>query len=151
MICRMVVVALAIALLPICNPVVAQSSPGNPQEAELAQIDLEQARIVQSGEMEALRTLLHPQYAAHLTNGQLAGYDQMLSMIVSGQLAKEKFRRSHKKVMLIGDAGVVMGVDILEKSPPLARNGEKTRHYTNIYVRQSGRWRLFARHFHLLP
>lgn len=148
---RVFLIAFIAAIVPLGGPVAAQSDARGLGEAELAKIDLEQARIVQSGEVEPMRALLHPQYTAHLTNGQLAGYDQTLSMVAKGQLAREKFKRFQEKVLLAGDTGAVMGKDVLDDPPPLARNGEKTRRYTNIYVKQDGRWRLFARHFHLLP
>ena len=44
-----------------------------------------------------------------------------------------------------------MGMDRLESPPPLATRGERTRRFTNVYVREGGRWRLIARHFHFLP
>jgi len=44
-----------------------------------------------------------------------------------------------------------MGVDRLESPPGLAERGERTRRYTNVYVREGGRWRQLALHFHFLP
>jgi ketosteroid isomerase-like protein len=120
-------------------------------EAELRRVDFEQAQIVQSGDPDAMAALLHPAYTAHLANGQMSGRDQTLELVRRGLLAREKFQRTQEKVLLAGGVGIVMGIDRLEAPPPLATRGERNRRYTNIYVKEASRWRLLARHFHLLP
>ncbi len=120
-------------------------------EQALRQADIEQARLVQSGNAPGLMALLHPSYAAHAPNGRVYSLGQTLALVRNGSLARERFVRTQETVTVSSTTGVVIGVDRLEKAPPLARNGERTRRYTNVYVLQEGRWRLLARHFHLLP
>ena len=138
--------------------VIASCQPGEPfganiqyAEEELRRADLDQSRIVQAGDLDAITALLHPSYTVHLPDGRLVSHEQTLSMVKAGRLATEKHHRAQEQVLIQGDTGVVMGVDHLDSPPPLARNGERTRRYTNIYVRQDGRWKLLARHFHFMP
>ena len=94
---------------------------------------------------------IHPSYTAHLPNGRLADRAQTLALVDSGTLARERHQRIQERVLIAGDTGVVIGIDRLEEPPPLAQHGERTRRYTNVYVRENGRWRLLARHFKFLP
>ena len=121
------------------------------RRAELRRVDLEQAAVAQSGDAAAMAGLLHPSYVAHLTNGRLSDHAQTLTFVRSGSLAKERFHRTQESVVVAGDTGVVMGLDRLESAPPLATRGERNRRYTNMYVKHEGKWKLLARHFHLLP
>jgi len=120
-------------------------------EDGLRQVDLEQARLAQAGDAEGMAALLHPAYRAHLTNGRILDHAEMLALVRNGSLAQERFERTPKAVIVSGGTGVVMGVDRLDAPPIFAEGGERTRHYTNIYVHDGARWRLLARHFHLLP
>lgn len=120
-------------------------------EEELRRVDLEQARLAMAGDAEGMVALLDPTYRAHLTNGRILDYDAMLDLVRSGALAKERFERKHEAVIVSGRTGIVMGHDRLEAPPIFAVSGEVNRHYTNIYVHDGARWRLLARHFHLLP
>ncbi|HET9459562.1 MAG TPA: nuclear transport factor 2 family protein [Sphingomicrobium sp.] len=140
----------------LSQPALGCSPPGPVQqyspslEAELRQVDMGHSRIAQSGDVAAMIELLHPSYLVHLPNGQLFTLEQSLAFARSGALSKETHRRTQERVLIHGATGVVIGVDHLDVPPPLARHGERTRRYTNIYVRQDGRWRLLARHFHLI-
>jgi hypothetical protein len=118
-------------------------------ENELLEMDREQARLVRSGEIEAMEALLHPDYRAYLANGRILGFDEMIDLVRSGALAKEHFDRTQQAAMVSGTTGIVMGVDLLEEPPIFAEGNERTRHYTNVYTHDGARWRLLARHFHL--
>lgn len=120
-------------------------------ETEVRRLDMEHARVAQSGNVDAMSALLHPEYTAHLANGQISNRTQTLAFVASGLLAKERFERMQELVKVSGDTAFVMGLDRLEAPPPLARRGERSRRYTNIYVMHEGRWKLLGRHFHLLP
>ena len=117
----------------------------------LALVDRQQSDIVQSGDMAALEALLHPRYTAHAPNGRVLNRAQIIAFARTGAFASEKHRRIQEHVIVSGDTGVVIGVDHLQTSPPLATRGERTRRYTNVYVREGGRWWHLSRHFHFLP
>lgn len=119
------------------------------EERAVLAADLEQARLVQAGDLEGMAALLHPDYRAHLTTGRILAYDEMLALVRSGSLARERFDRTQEAVVVCGSTTVVMGLDRLEAPPIFAEGEERSRHYTNIYVYDGARWRLLARHFHL--
>ena len=135
---------------PPAQPVTAAHVRISDEQA-LRQTDMEQARLVQDGDAAGLMDLFHPSYTVHAANGRVYGLEQTLILVRNGSLARERFLRTQESVTISGSTGVVVGVDRLEAAPPLARNGERTRRYTNVYVVYEGRWRLLARHFHLLP
>lgn len=143
--------ALLLALLQAPSSSALADAAASAAESELRRVDLEQAAVAQSGDVAAMAALLHPSYVAHLTNGRLSDHAQTLAFVGSGSLAKERFRRTQESVIVTGDTGVVMGLDRMEAPPPLATRNERNRRYTNVYVRHDGRWKLLARHFHLLP
>jgi hypothetical protein len=128
-----------------------EPAAGAADEETLRRVDLEQARLVQSGDVGGMAALLHPAYRAQLSNGRILSHEAMLELVRSGALAKERFERTQNSVFVSGGTGIVMGHDRLEGPPIFAEHGERNRHYTNIYVHDGGRWRLLARHFHLLP
>lgn len=119
-------------------------------ETEVRRVDMEHARVAQSGNVDAMSVLLHPEYTAQLANGQLSDRTRTLAFVASGWLAKERFERTQESVKVSGSTAFVMGLDRMESPPPLAQHGERSRRYTNFYVLHEGRWKLFARHFHLL-
>jgi ketosteroid isomerase-like protein len=147
----MVLVASCLSTSLACQPGndLRVSTPS--AEDELRRVDLDQSRFVQAANGQAVAALLHPSYTAHLPNGRTADRTQTLALIDSGALARERHQRSQERVIIAGDTGVVIGLDRLEAPPPLAQHGERTRRYTNIYIRQHGHWRLLARHFHFMP
>ena len=142
--------ALAGCFAERAGAVVAPDTQPNLEQA-LRDVDMEQARLVLKSDVAGLTGLFHPSYVAHAPNGRVYSLDQVLALVRDGSLARERFQRTQEIVTISGTTGVVVGVDRLEEPPPLARNGERTRRYTNIYVMHEGRWRLLARHFHLLP
>ena len=130
----------------------AAASDVRPDDRQaLRDVDIEQARLVQSGDATRLEALFHPSYVVHTPDGRSHRLDRILAMVRNGALTRERFTRTPEIVTVSGTTGVVIGVDRLEEAPPLARNGERTRRYTNVYVLHEGRWRLLARHFHFLP
>lgn len=144
-------VALCLLIVPGCQHAANVEVYTSSEEAELRRIDLDQSRFTQAADEQAMSALLHPAYTAHLPNGKLVDRSQTLALIKSGASAKERYQRTHERVIIAGTTGVVVGVDRLEAPPSLAQHGERTRRYTNVYTRQNGRWQLLARHFNLLP
>jgi hypothetical protein len=127
-------------------------APATPKlESELRDADLEHARATQDGNRARLDELLRPAFANHTANGRFVDREQMIEAVASGSLRAERFVRSHDRVVVAGSAGYVFGQDRLEAPPPLATRGERTRPYTHVWTRVGGRWRLLARHFHLIP
>ena len=133
------------------SPVGPRDLTAAADEETLRLADLEQARLAMAGDAEGMAALLDPAYRVHLSNGRILGHDEMLDLVRGGALARERFERSPEAVIVSGRTGIVMGHDRLEAPPIFAERGERNRRYTNIYVHDGARWRLLARHFHLLP
>ena len=144
---------LAISLLAASGCQGTGTARGVPASAEetLRRVDLDHARFVQIADEQALSALVHPAYTAHLPNGRIVDRAQTLALVENGASATERFERMHDRVVIAGTTGIVVGADRLETPPSLARNGERTRRYTNVYVHQNGHWQLLARHFHFQP
>ena len=69
----------------------------------------------------------------------------------SGEIAAEQFERTPEEIMISGDVAVVMGREVFTPAPAseLGRTYGAValqRRYTNVYVREKGRWLWLARH-----
>lgn len=146
-----ILAASCLLILPACQRGQDFRASASSAEDELRRIDLDHSRSAQAADAQAVAALTHPSYTAHLPNGQLADRALLLTIVGNGSLARERHQRVHERVFIAGDTGIVIGIDRLEEPPPLARQGERTRRYTNVYVREDGNWRLLARHFNFLP
>ena len=77
-------------------------------------------------------------------------------MMRNGQIGAEEFERTVESVEVSSNVGVVMG---RETFTPTAQSElgraygavPLKRRYTNVYVREQGTWRWFARHANVVP
>lgn len=82
--------------------------------------------------------------------------EQLLARLRNGEIAAERFERFPETIRITGNLGVVMGRETFTpvSSSELGRiYGSVTlqRRYTNVYIRERGRWRWLARHAHVVP
>ena len=146
--------AIAVALACAAVPSFAQSN--DKLEAELRAIDAGQRAAILGGDARAMEALMHRNYRVNAPSNRVLTRDQVLAMIKSGAIAAKSFERTPESVTITGNVGVVMGS---ERFTPTAtsesgrRFGVKplTRRYTNIYLREAGKWRFLARHANVVP
>jgi len=120
-------------------------------EGTLRSVDEQQRQMVAAANVAGLERLAHPNLRINAPTGRVLTRDQFLSMMRSGQIGAEQFDRIAEVVIITGDQAVVMGRETF--TPTAQSELGRTygavplqRRYTNVYVREAGRWRWVARH-----
>lgn len=120
-------------------------------EAVLRAVDQRERDIVAARDVAAMAGLAHPKLTINAPVNRVLTREQLLSRLRSGEIASERFERVPESVTITGDVGIVMGRETVmpARSSELGRiHGAVSlqRRYTNVYIRERGRWRWLARH-----
>jgi ketosteroid isomerase-like protein len=86
------------------------------------------------------------------TNQVLPNRNAVLNHFRKGMTTRSSYERSIEHVRVDGDIALVMGAETLKPtgSAPLA--GQTVhRRFTNIWKKEGGAWRLWARHANVIP
>jgi ketosteroid isomerase-like protein len=144
--------SLMLASLLLAAPATAQTKA----EAELAALDARQKEMVARADIAGLAALAAPTMTINAPTGRVLTRDQFLAMMRNGQIGAEAFERTVERVTVSDDTGIVMGNEVFTPTPDseLGRTYGAVplkRRYTNVYVRDHGRWLWFARHANVTP
>lgn len=114
-------------------------------------VDEAQRRMVAAGDIPGLTALAHTNLRINAPGNRVLTREQFLANISNGEIAAEQFDRRPEVVTISGDVAVVMGSETF--TPAAASELGRTygavpleRRYTNVYVREQGRWLWLARH-----
>lgn len=137
------------------SPASSQSGQLGPSENALAKVDLDQKEMVAKADVARLAALSAPGLTINAPTGRVLTREQFLAMMRNGQIGAENFERTVESVSVAGNVGVVMGSEVFTPTAPseLGRTYGAVplkRRYTNIYVRDHGSWRWFARHANIV-
>lgn len=143
--------ALALLLTGLSSVSLARSPPRTGAEVALARLDMQQKAMVARADVDALAALSAPELSINAPTGRVLTRAQFLAMMRDGRIGAEDFDRTIESVTVSGDTGVVMGREVFTPTPQseLGRTYGAVpldRRYTNVYRREGGRWRWFARH-----
>ena len=107
--------------------------------------------MVAKADVARLTALAAPRLTINAPTNHVLTREQFLAMMRNGQIGAEDFERTVESVSVSGAVGVVMGSEVFT---PIAQSElgrtygvvPLKRRYTNIYIRDHGSWRWFARH-----
>ena len=124
--------------------------PVDRDRANVLAVDEQQRAMVAAADVGGLDRLAHPNLRINAPGGRVLTREQFLANMRSGEIAAERFERTAEDVSVSGNVAVVMGHEVFTPvaSSELGRTfGAKPlqRRYTNVYVRQHGRWLWLAR------
>ena len=107
--------------------------------------------MVAKADVRGLAALSAPGLTINAPTGRVLTRKQFLAMMRNGQIGAENFERKVESVTVAGNVGVVMGSEVFTSTAEseLGRTYGAIplkRRYTNIFVRDHGAWRWFARH-----
>lgn len=142
---RAVLLCPPIFLAAACASVSASSG-----EASVLAVDEQQRAMVATGDVPGLERLAHANLRINAPGGRVLTREQFLANMRSGEIAAEAFERTAEDVSISGNIAIVMGRETFTPAATseLGRTfGAKPlqRRYTNVYVRQHGRWMWLAR------
>ena len=117
------------------------------------------ARAELERDSEALRRLIHEEFAGVDENGMTIYRDDVVESFGAGMFVLQTLVVEEQHVRVTGDTGVVTAYSVMRGRSPKGEFHNRFR-FTDVYVRQGGRWLLFASHvtperrpagFHSLP
>jgi len=116
-------------------------------EAEIRKIDRDEATAVLTTDLSTLEKFWADDLTVNGPNNQiLKGKTNALELVKSGVIDYLSFDREHEAVLLYGDTAILMGLETVKpkgKSPFAGQTVQ--RRFTNIWMKQGGRWQLIAR------
>jgi Domain of unknown function (DUF4440) len=136
-----------IPLLLVTLPVAAAVQPN---ETNLRAADAEELRNVLTGDANAMRSLMHPNYMVNSPVNQIVRKDQLIKLLSEGKIASEAIERTIEATAITDNVGIVMGRETIKPKPSSELglvHGVKIleRRFTNVFVFEHGNWRLLAR------
>lgn len=130
---------------------VAARSAAPTGETAIRNLDEVQRRLVASADVAGLERLAHPHLRINAPGNRVLTRKQFLQNMRTGKIAAESFTRTPEDVTISGNLAVVMGRETF--TPTAGSELGRTygaiplsRRYTNVYVRERGRWWWLARH-----
>ena len=128
----------------------AQAAP-RADESAIRKLDEEQRRLVAAVDVTGLQRLAHANLRINAPGNRVLTRERFLETLRTGEIAAEGFDRTAEDVTITGDLAVVMGRETFTPAPTseLGRTYGAvplSRRYTNVYVREHGRWFWLARH-----
>ena len=124
--------------------------------AALRTLDQYEKEVVAARDITAMDALAHPSLLINAPVNRVLTREQLMERLSNGEIAAEQFDRVPEAVRISGNVGIVMGRETFTPviSSELGRIYGATalqRRYTNIYIREKGRWKWLARHAHVVP
>lgn len=113
--------------------------------------DEAQRSMVAASDVAGIAALAHTNLRINAPGNRVLTREQFLANLRNGEIAAENFERTPEDITISGSVAVVMGRETF--TPAAASELGRTygavplqRRYTNVYIRQQGRWLWLARH-----
>jgi ketosteroid isomerase-like protein len=143
-----------LALFLILCPafVLAQNSKKPTLEEQIRQLDSDEAEAILKKDFAALDRLTSVDFTTNSPRNTIVrGKAELKELIRTGVVDYASFERVVETVLIYGKTVVTMGRETIvmgEKSP---QKGQTVRRrYTNIWIKQGGKWLLSARHANII-
>jgi len=116
-------------------------------EAEMRKIDREEATAVLATDLSTLEKFWWDDFTVNGPNNEIVkGKTNILELVKSGIISYTSFEREHEAVLLSGDTAILMGLETVKPKGNSPFAGQTLRRlFTNIWMKQNGRWQLIAR------
>ena len=143
-------VTILAAIIGVAIATTAQAKP-SADETAIRKLDEEQRRLVAAADAIGLQGIAHPRLRINAPGNRVLTREQFLENVRTGVIAAEGFDRTAEDLTITDDVAVIMGRETFTPAPgsELARTYgvvPLSRRYTNVYVRERGRWFWLARH-----
>jgi Domain of unknown function (DUF4440) len=150
MVTKLIQCNLLVYFLPLLLVTLPVAAAIQPNEASLLAADAEELQNVLTGDANAMRSLMHPNYMVNSPVNQVVRKDQLIKLLSEGKIASESIERTIEATAITGNVGIVMGRETVVPKPTSElglAHGVKAleRRFTNVFVFDQGNWRLLAR------
>ena len=139
-----VLAAIALVAIPIGPALRAQPRSSEDEIRRLEQLEV---RAIVARDTDTLRTLWDDAYVVNNPDNVVVEAKPDVTDRPVMQKARISMTRSPEKITFRGDFAIAMGSETIVPGEGQPRTGQTvTRRYTNIWMKQSDRWKLVARH-----
>lgn len=144
---------LVVFTLAWCATGVGDEQPRDGKDAveqEIRKLEQRQVDLVLRGDVAELEKQWAKDYMVNNPFNKLVKARE--GPIRRGQLTCSKFEREVEVVLVKGDVAVAMGGEVVVPSGQSPDAGKTIRRrFTNVWIKEDGRWRLMARHASVIP
>ena len=121
-------------------------------EKTIRQLELDESDAVVRSDAAALEKLWAEDFTVNNPQSQISrGRKDVLELLRSGRLRYSSFVRDIESVGFYGDAVIVMGLETIVPTGDNPKAGQTIRRrYTNIWMKQKGKWLLSVRHANVI-
>ena len=119
------------------------TADASPDAREILRVEAELCRAFEKADADALRAGLDPTFLLTDSRGTVAGFEQTIAEVASGEPDYEVFRNHGQEIQLYGDAAIVTGItSIRSRSGDAMFEGDFQ--FTDTWIRRPGGWKLAA-------
>ena len=147
-------IAMSLLLACVSACAAAQSSGSeSATEATIRQLDDQERRAALSQDYAALERLWSEDFLVNAPSNQIMlNRSAVLDWFRKGMTARSSYERSIEHIRVDGDIAIVMGEETLKPIGNAPMAGQTVhRRFTNIWKKEGGTWRLWARHANVIP
>lgn len=137
---------MAVLLCMACFPLIAFGGDESPDAATIRAAELKIAEAYKSRQVDSFASLLDDDFVITFEDGSVYGKTGYLSYSASASTRIEIAEMSDMKIRLHGDTAVVTGM-YHEKGIDNRNAYDYHDHFTDVWMKQSGKWRLIAAHY----
>ena len=134
------------------------------EEQLVRSLDDQERRAALARDVAALERLWSPDLTVNAPNSQLlVGRDSTMKLVQQGVINFSSFERDVEFVRILDDIAIVMGSETVQLIPNAQTNERQEaqpfglqagqtvrRRFTNIWRKEAGTWRLYARHANVI-
>lgn len=122
-------------------------------EAAIRAVDNEERLAALNQDFAALERLWSEHFIVNAPSNQiLPNRSAVLDWFHKGMTTRSSYERSIEQIRVDGDIAIVMGEETLTPTADAPHAGRTVRRrFTNIWRKEAGAWRLWARHANVIP
>lgn len=138
-------VAIAICSLCALDPVPAQTSSKDQDEAAISAIKDRWRKAYLAGDADYLASILSPTFIQTNARGQISSRDEELNELRQGDVRYTRFDSLENKIDLYGDVAVATGATWIQGTiKSIGKPIDVRVRVTDTFVRQNGKWMVVA-------
>jgi ketosteroid isomerase-like protein len=138
------------ALLPLLICFCTYSQNGK-IEKEIREIEKKRTDAYMIKDTATILNMYAPDYFVNSPSNRVIALDEFIKRLMSGIISSIEYKNEVEKIIIKGNIVVSMGHESYVGAENNPEAGQTiTMRYTNFWIKEKGRWRLFARHANIV-
>lgn len=137
-----------IILLAVIVNAATLFAQSNQIEKEIRSIEEKEHKAMLNRDIAALKNIWAPDFIVNTPVNKISlGSQELFDLIKAGVFNYSSFTRNIEQVFIKGNIAITMGSEAVVPEGNTPKSGQTVnRRYTNIWMRDTGTWKLTARH-----